>query len=96
LVEAKVASLNPSKVNSLAENLASAQIRDLQTQIHQIGMQIVGNGVQIGMKVFQTFNDVCTWVVTGIPDRCYGLFMDGVLLLDFFSCIGHVDAEKTF
>ncbi len=33
---------------------------------------------------------------TDLPNQCYGLFVDAVSLLDFFSCIGHVDADKTF
>jgi hypothetical protein len=35
-------------------------------------------------------------VKTELPNRRYCLFVDAVSLLDFFTCIGHVDAEKTF
>lgn len=37
-----------------------------------------------------------TWVKAELPNQRYGLFVDAVSLLDFFSCIGHVDADKTF
>jgi hypothetical protein len=37
-----------------------------------------------------------TWVKTELPNQRYGLLVDAVSLLDFFSCIGHVDADKTF
>lgn len=46
--------------------------------------------------MFQSFDDVQTWVTTDLPNRRYGLFVDAVSLLDFFTSIGHVDAEKTF
>jgi hypothetical protein len=35
-------------------------------------------------------------VVSDLPTRHYGLFVDAVSLLDFFTSIGHVEAEKTF
>ncbi len=31
-----------------------------------------------------------------LPTQRYGLFVDAVSLLDFFTCIGHMDADKTF
>jgi len=52
--------------------------------------------VRIGTKIFQSFDVVESWVKTDLPNQCYGLFVDAVSLLDFFSCIGHVDADKTF
>lgn len=52
--------------------------------------------MQIGAKVFQSFDIVETWVKTELPTQRYGLFVDAVSLLDFFSCIGHMDADKTF
>jgi hypothetical protein len=58
--------------------------------------RITGNGVQIGSKVFQSFEDVKTWVRTHLPNRRYGLFVDAVSLLDFISASNHSDADKTF
>jgi hypothetical protein len=58
-------------------------------------MRIVGNGVQIGGVVFQCFEDVKTWVSAKFQIRRYGLFVDAVSLLDFFSFVSHVDAEKS-
>ncbi len=44
----------------------------------------------------ESFEDVIVWVKAELPCQRYGLFVDAVSLLDFFTCIGHVDAEKTF
>lgn len=71
-------------------------IREIQTQLTLLHQRILGGGVQIGAKVFPSFDDVQVWVKTELPNRRYGLFVDAVSLLDFFTCIGHVDAEKTF
>lgn len=73
-----------------------AQVLDLQAQLKFLQLRIIGDGVQIGTRVFQSFDDVLTWVTTDLPNRRYGLFVDAVSLLDFFTSIGHVDAEKTF
>lgn len=54
-----------------------------------------GDGVQIGTNVFQSFSDVQVWVKSELPDRCYGLFVDAVSFLDFFTCCNHTDAETT-
>jgi hypothetical protein len=50
--------------------------------------------VQIGSKTFQSFEDVQVWVVSELPIHRYGLFVDAVSLLDFFSFLGHTDTEK--
>jgi hypothetical protein len=59
--------------------------------LHQ---QVVGGGVQIGFKTFQSFEYVKTWVTAERPNPRYGLFIDAVSLLDFFSFLGHIDNEK--
>jgi hypothetical protein len=41
--------------------------------------RIVGGGVHIGSKNFQSFEDVQVWVVAELPNWRYGLFVDGVL-----------------
>ncbi len=71
-------------------------LRDLRAQVLVLQQRVVGGGVQIGTRVFQSFEDVVVWVKAELPGQRYGLFVDAVSLLDFFTCIGHVDAEKTF
>lgn len=71
-------------------------LRDLRAQVLILQQRVVGGGVQIGTRVFQSFEDVIVWVKAELPCQRYGLFVDAVSLLDFFTCIGHVDAEKTF
>jgi len=72
-----------------------SSIRELQAQMKQLQLQVVGKGVQIGNKTFQTFKDVKTWVDTHLPNHRYGLFVDGVSIFEFFSA-GHVDAETIY
>jgi hypothetical protein len=81
--------------SSVAHNL-DATVRDVQGQLKLLQQRITGNGVQIGTKVFQSFEDVKVWVRTHLPNRRYGLFVDGVSLLDFISAANHTDTEKTF
>lgn len=71
------------------------QIRELQAQMKQLQLRVVGKGVQIANKVFQSFDDVHVWVTTHLPIRRYGLFVDGVSIFEFFT-YGHVDAEATY
>jgi hypothetical protein len=71
-------------------------ILEIQSQLKQLQHQVVGGGVRIGAKIFQSFDMVETWVKSELPNQRYGLFVDAVSRLDFFSCIGHVDANKTF
>ncbi len=73
-----------------------AEIRDIKNQLHILQQRVVGGGVQIGAKVFQSFEDVVAWTKSELPNRRYGLFVDAVSLLDFFTCIGHADANQTF
>ncbi len=68
----------------------------MKAQIQSLQVHIVGDGVQIGGMVFQCFDHVTSWVMLKFPIRCYGVFVDAVSLLDFFTCIGHVDAETSF
>jgi hypothetical protein len=72
-----------------------AKVRDIHTQLKLLQARIIGNGVQIGGVVFQCFDDVCAWVTSSFQVRRYSLFVDGVSLLDFFSFVSHVDAEKS-
>jgi len=72
-----------------------SSIRELQAQMKQLQLKVVGKGVQIANKTFQTFEDVRTWVDTHLPNHRYGLFVDGVSIFEFFTA-GHVDAETTY
>jgi hypothetical protein len=74
----------------------STQVIALQAQVKLLQQRIVGDGVQIGSKVFQSFDDLRAWVPLKLSNRRYGLFVDAVSLLDFFTSVGHVDAEQTF
>jgi len=72
-----------------------AELRDIKAQLQSLQLRIVGNGVQIGGIVFQCFEDVKSWVVAKFQIRRYGLFVDGVSLLDFFTFVAHTDTEKS-
>ena len=61
----------------------------------QLQLRVVGKGVQIANRTFQSFDDVRTWVITNLPIRRYGLFVDGVSIFEFFTH-GHIDAETTY
>jgi hypothetical protein len=81
---------------STATRSIDEQMRDMKHQLKLLQQRITGNGVQIGTKVFQSFEDVKTWVKTNLPTRRYGLFVDAVSLLDFISASNHSDSDKTF
>ena len=72
----------------------SADFQDFKHQLKVLQHRIVGGGVKIGTRVFQSFEDVQVWVKLELPIRRYGLFVDAVSILDFFSCLGHIDAEN--
>lgn len=72
-----------------------SQIKTLEAQMKQLQLKVVGKGVQIANKTFQSFEDVKTWVAMHLPNRRYGLFVDGVSIFEFFTA-GHVDAETTY
>ncbi len=64
-----------------------ADIKDIRHQMKVLQHWIVG-----GSKAFQSFEDVQVWVKANLPIRRYGLCVDAVSILDFFSCLGHIDA----
>jgi len=88
-------SLHPAAAHPTPNDVESSLL-DIKAQLKLLQVRIVGDGVQIGTWVFQSFEDVQAWVVSNLPNRRYGLFVDAVSLLDFFTSIGHVEAEKTF
>jgi hypothetical protein len=70
------------------------ELHDLKHQINTLQHCIVGGGVKIGSKVFQSFKDVQLWVKSDLPIRRYGLFIDAMSILDFFSCLGQINSEN--
>ena len=94
-VEFLTTKMSTNKSNIGSPDLAT-QVLSLQAQVKLLQQRIVGDGVQIGSKVFQSFDDLRAWVTLKLPNRRYGLFVDAVSLLDFFTSVGHVDAEQTF
>lgn len=78
-----------------SEALVVLQVQELAAQMKQLQLRVVGKGVQIANKVFQSFDDVRTWVSVHLPIRRYGLFADGVSIFEFFTH-GHIDAETTY
>jgi hypothetical protein len=94
VTDMQTSSATTSTVNPFPSALES-QIKEIQVQIQQLQHKIVGKGVQIGNKTFQSFEDVKQWVTAQLPNHRYGLFVDGVSLFEFFSA-GHIDAETTY
>lgn len=86
---------NTSGSNVQSSSQLEADMRDIKAQLQTLQLRIVGNGVQIGGMVFQCFEDVKTWVSAKFQIKRYGLFVDGVSLLDFFSFVSHTDTEKS-
>jgi uncharacterized coiled-coil protein SlyX len=72
------------------------QLRDVTGQLKVLQQRITGNVVQIGSRVFQSFDDVKVWIKTHLPSCRYGLFVDAVSLLDFISASHYSDVDKTF
>ena len=95
-LQQELKSINDISSLSTTSKSIGEQMRDVKHQLKILQQRITGNGVQIGTKVFQSFEDVKTWVTTNIPTRRYGLSLDAVSLLDFISASNHSDSEKTF
>jgi hypothetical protein len=82
----------PTQTASMPSSAMEAPVLELQTQMKQLQLKVVGKGVQIWNKTFQSLEDVKVWVSAQPPNHRYGLFVDGVSLFEFFSA-GHIDAE---
>jgi hypothetical protein len=78
-----------------SSSMLESSLLELQAQMKQLHLRVLGKGVQIANKTFQSFDKVKTWVTCYLPNRRYGLFVDGVSIFEFFS-LGHVDAEITY
>ncbi len=88
-LQQELKSINDISSLSTTSKSIGKQMRDVKHQLKILQQRIAGNGEQIGTKVFQSFEDVKTWVTTNIPTRRYGLFLDAVSLLDFISASNH-------
>jgi hypothetical protein len=84
----------PSPTSVTQSITMDSDLQDLRHQLKILQHRIVGGGVKVGSKVFESFEDVQVWVKSDLPIRRYGLFVDAVSILDFFSCLGHIDAEN--
>jgi hypothetical protein len=61
------------------------RLQDLENQVRLLQQRIVGGGVQIGTKTFQSFEDVQVWAVAELFIHRYGLFVDAVFSTSFHS-----------
>lgn len=84
-----------SSVTIASTSQLDSQIRELQAQFKQLQLRVVGKGVQVANRTFQSFDDVKVWVSLHLPNRRYGMFVDGVSIFEFFTH-GHIDAETTY
>ncbi len=51
-------------LNVPMESSMAPKLEELQAQVKQLQMRIVGKGVKIADKVFQSFDGICMWVAT--------------------------------
>ena len=91
--------LTPSPVSVTQTSIGhilpvDVELKDLKGKVKVLQLRIVEGGMKIGSKIFQPFEDVQPWVKAELPILRYGLFVDAVSILDFFSCLGHLDVEN--
>jgi hypothetical protein len=86
---------HPNSKSNIHSSSIDSRLREVQVQMKQLQLKVVGKGVQIANKTFQTFDDVKVWVDTNLPNQWYGLFVDGVSIFEFFTA-GYIDAETTY
>jgi hypothetical protein len=75
------------------EDSLSRRLQDLEEKLKIVENRVVGAGVQLGGCVFQSFEDLLTWVRVKVPKGRFGLFVDGHSFLEFFTLSGHIDTE---
>ena len=66
-------------------------IAKLNVKLETLERRVVGDGLAIGIYVFQSFEDLRVWMKTHVPNNRYGLFVDVIGLFELF-CTDHVDA----
>jgi hypothetical protein len=69
------------------------KLLDLEEKIKIIENRVVGAGVQMGNIVFQSFEDLLSWVHVKISKGRFGLIVDGHSFLEFFTLSGHIYTE---
>ena len=80
--------------NSGDVGMCKDAIAKLNTKLESLERRVVGDGLAIGMYVFQSFEDIRVWMKTHVPNNRYGLFVDVIGLFELF-CTEHVDAATT-
>jgi hypothetical protein len=80
---------HPSKVN---DSLV-CMLKDLEEKIKLLENGVAGTVVQMGNILFQSFEDLLSWVQVKIPKGRFGLTVDGHSFLEFFTLSGYIDTE---
>jgi hypothetical protein len=75
------------------EDSLSRRLQDLEEKLKIVENRVVGAGVSLGGCVFQSFEDLLSWVRIKVPKGRFGLFVDGHSFLEFFTLSGHIDTE---
>jgi len=70
-----------------------SSLRDIEEKIRILENRVVGAGVQMGGCVFQSFEDLMTWVQVKFPRGRFGFIVDGHSFLEFFTLSGHTETE---
>jgi hypothetical protein len=71
----------------------SRRLQDLEEKLKIVENRVVGAGVSLGGCVFQSFEDLLSWVHVKVPKGRFCLFIDGHSFLEFFTLSGHIDTE---
>jgi len=64
----------------------------MEVKLQLLEKRVIGRGVSMGNHVFQSFDELATWIVTHVPQNRFGLFVDGVSLFEFFA-YDHTDTD---
>ena len=76
-------------------NLLEATVRDQANTISLLENRVVGAGVKMGDLVFQSFEDLLSWVKIKLPNGRFGFLVDGHSFLEFFTLSSHIDSESS-
>ena len=85
------ATATPTQVTMPSRDVED-KIQMLQAQLQLLEKRVIGKGVSMGNYVFQSFEELATWVITHVPQNRFGLFVDGVSLFEFFA-YDHTDTD---
>jgi hypothetical protein len=73
----------------------NAQVKEVQVLVKQLKQKVAGKGIQIATKTFQFFDKVKPWISLQLPNKHYGLFVDGMSIFELFVA-GHIDTETAY